>query len=172
MKCLIQRVSQAAVRLQTTETHGIHASKNLSHPIASSSSLQTFESSIGKGLVALVGIEKTDSIRDVEYIARKLLTLRLFPNDDGKPWDLSVQSARGSILCVSQFTLSGRNKKGTKMDFSRAMAPDQAKEMYEELLKRLRRDSNVDIKDGVFGAMMDVSIVNDGPVTILLDSRE
>ena len=167
MKCVIQRVSSASVRLQPAT----QAAKNLTHPIAQSAG--DFESKIGKGLLCLVGIEASDEKQDVEYIAKKILGLRLWPDDNGKPWSHNVAQAKASILCVSQFTLSGRTRKGTRPDFSRAMAPDKAKAMYEEFLATLRgqaAQNDVVVEDGVFAAMMDVELVNDGPVTILLDS--
>ena len=171
MKCVIQRVSQAAVRLQHVDSHGLNAAKNLSHPVASTA--ENFESRINSGLVCLVGIEGSDEKKDIDYIAKKVLTLRLFPDGDGKPWTWNVAQAQGSILCVSQFTLSGRTRKGTKPDFSRAMAPDRAKTMYDEFLATLRQQAeaqNVTVQDGVFAAMMDVTLTNDGPVTVILDS--
>lgn len=163
MKCVIQRVSSASVRLQPG-----HA-KNV--PIRQQQ--PDFESKIGRGLLCLIGIESNDSSQDLEYIAKKILGLRLWPDDAGKPWSHNVAQAKGSILCVSQFTLSARTRKGTKPDFSRAMAPDRAKSMYEEFMTTLRGQASqngVVVQDGVFAAMMDVELVNDGPVTILLDS--
>jgi D-tyrosyl-tRNA(Tyr) deacylase len=172
MRCVLQRVHGASVRLQTAETHGINAAKNHAHPVAQSS-LETFESTIHHGVVALVGIQVSDSKDDIHRMAKRILSLRLWPNEDGKPWAWNVSQAKGQILCVSQFTLCARNKKGTKLDFSRAMPPDQARAMYDEFLATLRgMDPTVDVKDGVFGAMMDISLVNDGPVTILLDSTD
>ena len=134
---------------------------------------EAFESKIGKGLLCLVGIEASDEKKDIDYIAKKVMTLRLWPDGENRPWSLNVAQAQGSILCVSQFTLSGRTRKGTKPDFSRAMAPDRARSMYDEFVATLRRhadEQQVAVKDGVFAAMMDVSLTNDGPVTILLDS--
>ena len=163
MKCIIQRVSRASVTLQSGSL------KNQQHIVASQQ--PQYSSSIGKGIVALIGIEKTDSEKDVEYMVKKLLTLRLWPNEEGKQWDCSVAGIGGEILCVSKFTLCGRNKKGSSLDFSRAMAPGQAKEMYEQLVLSLRESYEDDkVKDGVFGAMMDVQIENSGPVTIILES--
>lgn len=164
MKCIIQRVSRASVTLQSGSL------KNQQHIVASQQ--PQYSSTIGKGIVALIGIEKTDSEKDVEYMVKKLLTLRLWPNNDnGKQWDLDVTQVDGEILCVSQFTLCGRNKKGSSLDFSRAMAPGQAKDMYEGLIGLLRESYGHDkVKDGVFGAMMDVQIENSGPVTIVLES--
>jgi D-tyrosyl-tRNA(Tyr) deacylase len=166
MKCVIQRVSRATLTLQSGSL------KNQQHLVASQQ--PHFSSTIGAGMVALIGIEKNDNIQDVEYMVKKLLTLRLWPNNEtGKQWDLNVTQVDGDILCVSQFTLCGRNKKGSSLDFSRAMSPGHAKEMYEGLIGSLRDAYSVDkIKDGVFGAMMDVHIENSGPVTIILDSSK
>lgn len=160
MKCVIQRVSRASVTLQTGSQKNV-AQKHNMH----------YSSTIGTGLVALIGIEKTDTEQDVDYMVKKLLTLRVWPSESGKQWDRDVTQVDGEILCVSQFTLCGRNKKGSSLDFSRAMSPVQAKEMYEGLVGSLRESYGSDkIKDGVFGAMMDVHIENSGPVTIVLES--
>ena len=159
------------MHLQRVDSHGANAAKNLTHPVAQQA--EAFESKIGKGLVCLVGIEASDEKKDIDYIAKKVMTLRLWPDGENRPWSLNVAQAQGSILCVSQFTLSGRTRKGTKPDFSRAMAPDRARSMYDEFVATLRRhadEQQVAVKDGVFAAMMDVSLTNDGPVTILLDS--
>lgn len=164
MKCIIQRVSRASVTLQSGSL------KNQQHIVASQQ--PQYSSTIGKGIVALIGIENTDNEKDVEYMVKKLLTLRLWPNQEGRQWASSVTDIEGDILCVSQFTLCGRNKKGSSLDFSRSMAPGQAKEMYEGLVKSLRQSYGHEdkVKDGVFGAMMDVQIENSGPVTIILES--
>ncbi|MEO2191438.1 MAG: D-aminoacyl-tRNA deacylase [bacterium] len=163
MRCVIQRVSSASVRLQPG--HAKNAPIRQQQP--------DFESRIGAGMLCLIGIESDDTSKDLEYIAKKIMGLRLWPDDAGKPWNHNVAQANGSILCVSQFTLSARTRKGTRPDFSRAMAPDQAKSMYEEFIATLRgraAQSGVVVQDGVFAAMMDVELINDGPVTILLDS--
>lgn len=163
MKCVIQRVSSASVRLQAGLANN--------RPIRQQQ--PDFESKIGRGLLCLVGLEANDSSQDLEYIAKKILALRLWPDDADKPWNHNVAQVQGSILCVSQFTLSARTRKGTRPDFSKAMAPDRAKGMYEEFIAKLRglaAQSGVAVQDGVFAAMMDVELVNDGPVTILLDS--
>jgi len=157
-------VSRASVTLQPGSL------KNQQHIVASQQ--PQYSSTIGKGIVALIGIENTDTEKDVEYMVKKLLTLRLWPNQEGRQWASSVADIKGDILCVSQFTLCGRNKKGSSLDFSRAMAPGQAKEMYEGLVKSLRESYGYEgkVQDGVFGAMMDVQIENSGPVTIILES--
>ena len=144
-------------------------------------------SSIGPGLVVLVGIGGDDTEEDAEYIAGKCLRARLFPGDppsgeggatnwDGaKPWDRSVMDIDGEVLFVSQFTLHGYFK-GNRPDFHRAMAPESAKAFYRDFLACARETvyagNGTRIKDGIFGAKMDVALVNDGPVTLLMDSRD
>ncbi|XP_014518084.1 D-aminoacyl-tRNA deacylase [Vigna radiata var. radiata] len=129
-------------------------------------------SEIGPGLLVLVGIHDTDSDADADYICRKVLNMRLFTNENsGKAWDHSVMQKNYQVLLVSQFTLYGFLK-GNKPDFHVAMAPQRAKPFYASLVERFRSAYNSDaIKDGVFGAMMKVNLVNDGPVTMQLDSQ-
>jgi D-tyrosyl-tRNA(Tyr) deacylase len=127
-------------------------------------------SQIGPGLLCLIGLRDGDGAGDAEFLARKLLNMRLWATDS-KAWDLSVASKGYEILCVSQFTLYGRLQ-GNKPDFSRAMPPGEAREQYAALLERLRAGYEPGrVKDGVFGAMMAVELVNDGPVTFMLDSQ-
>jgi D-tyrosyl-tRNA(Tyr) deacylase len=127
-------------------------------------------SQIGPGLLCLVGLTATDDLADVDFVARKLLGMRLWQGSNGKAWDLSAPQMNYDILCVSQFTLYGRLQ-GNKPDFSRAMAPGPARELYAALLGRLRTGYQEDrVHDGVFGAMMSVELVNDGPVTLIIDS--
>uniref|UniRef100_A0A182SM50 D-aminoacyl-tRNA deacylase n=1 Tax=Anopheles maculatus TaxID=74869 RepID=A0A182SM50_9DIPT len=128
-------------------------------------------SSIGRGLCVLVGISSDDNANDVEWIARKLLNLRLFDEPTtGKRWTSSVVDQQLEILCISQFTLYHRLK-GNRPDFSRAMQGPAAQELYGSLLKRLGDQySSERIRDGRFGAMMQVHIQNDGPVTLEIES--
>ncbi|XP_067634103.1 D-aminoacyl-tRNA deacylase-like isoform X1 [Eurosta solidaginis] len=127
-------------------------------------------SSIGRGLCVLVGITYSDTERDVDYLVRKLLALRLFEDTQGKRWQKSVKDENLEILCVSQFTLYHRLK-GNKPDFHLAMQGDAAQNLYNTFLKRLQNEYNVHkIKDGKFGAYMQVYIQNDGPVTVELES--
>ncbi|KIJ44310.1 hypothetical protein M422DRAFT_207995 [Sphaerobolus stellatus SS14] len=129
-------------------------------------------SSISKGIVVLLGIGKDDTPADSQYMANKLLTLKVFDNGEAM-WRQSVKDISGDVLCVSQFTLLANTVKGSKPDFHRAMGSQQSKDMYEAFLKRLGELYNPDkIKDGQFGAMMSVSLTNDGPVTFTLDSRK
>ncbi|XP_078000586.1 uncharacterized protein LOC144453178 [Glandiceps talaboti] len=127
-------------------------------------------SSIGKGLCILVGISKDDTPKEIEYMVRKILNLRIFEDENQKRWMKSVKDKNYEILCVSQFTLCC-TLKGNKPDYHLAMAGDTSQAFYEDFLKALRKDYKPDfIKDGKFGAYMQVNIQNDGPVTIQLDS--
>ncbi|EDV49523.1 D-aminoacyl-tRNA deacylase isoform X1 [Drosophila erecta] len=133
--------------------------------------LDELVSSIGPGLCVLVGIKATDTARDVEYLVRKILALRLF-EEEGKRWQKSVKDLNLELLCVSQFTLYHRLK-GNKPDFSAAMKGDEAQKLYNHFLDQLGQSYNSSkIKDGKFGAYMQVYIENDGPVTINLESPE
>mmetsp|Transcript_38159 Transcript_38159/g.99089 ORF Transcript_38159/g.99089 Transcript_38159/m.99089 type:complete len:153 (+) Transcript_38159:163-621(+) len=129
-------------------------------------------SRIGPGLLCLIGAAGGDTEKDAEYIGRKILNMRLFSNaETSKAWDKSVTDLNYEVLCVSQFTLLGRLK-GNKPDYSRAMPPQEAREFYAGFIERLRKAHLPErIKDGVFGAMMNVALENDGPVTFNLDSR-
>jgi D-tyrosyl-tRNA(Tyr) deacylase len=120
---------------------------------------------IGRGLLLLVGIEKGDGEKEIAFMADKVLNLRIFPDDQDR-MNLSVRDVRGGILSVSQFTLAARNKKGRRPDFTLAEEPGKAKALYERFNCLL---AAVPVATGVFGAMMDVSSVNSGPVTIILE---
>ncbi|GLU22921.1 hypothetical protein SLE2022_389570 [Rubroshorea leprosula] len=128
-------------------------------------------SEIGPGLLVLVGIHESDTEADADYICRKVLNMRLFPNEsNGRGWDQNVMQLNYGVLLVSQFTLYGILK-GNKPDFHVAMPPQKAKPFYESLVDKFRKAYKPDvIKDGVFGAMMKVNLVNDGPVTMQLES--
>ncbi|GIL49582.1 hypothetical protein Vafri_5912 [Volvox africanus] len=130
-------------------------------------------SNIGPGLLCLIGIRETDTSKDLELICKKILTVRAWPHPEtSKAWDTNVTSAGLEILLVSQFTLYARLKK-PKPDYSKAMGPQQAKEMYSQLVEAIRRQYVTDrVKDGIFGAKMDVALVNDGPVTYIIDSAD
>eukprot|EP01118_Nematostelium_gracile_P015711 TRINITY_DN6346_c0_g1_i4.p1 TRINITY_DN6346_c0_g1~~TRINITY_DN6346_c0_g1_i4.p1 ORF type:complete len:174 (+),score=44.49 TRINITY_DN6346_c0_g1_i4:68-523(+) len=123
-------------------------------------------SRIDRGLLVLVGISETDTTVDRDYIAKKLLNLRLWQNADGRPWDQSVTQKDYEILLVSQFTLYGRIN-GNKPDFSKSAKSPFAKPFYEDFIQHMRKSYKEEkIKDGEFGAMMEVGLVNDGPVTL------
>ncbi len=145
MRAVVQRVLQAGV-----ECNGSPAA------------------SIGRGMLALVGFRRDDSDADCEYIAGKLLGLRIF-NDDSGVMNLTLSETGGGLLLVSQFTLYGDARKGRRPSYSEAMAPEPAREMFDRFVARCRALHPI-VEQGVFGAEMMVSLVNWGPVTILLDS--
>jgi len=146
MRALLQRVSEAEVEIDGN-----------------------IVSRIGPGLCVFVCVMKGDTEEDVEYIAKKVSTLRLF-EQDGK-MNLSVLDVAGEVLVVSQFTLSARTRKGTRPSFDDAEKPPKAVEMYKELVKRLI-GLGVKTKEGVFGKYMKIRLINDGPVTIWIDSKD
>ena len=125
---------------------------------------------IKKGLLIYLGIASDDTERDLNYIANKISGLRIFPSSDGL-MNLSVLDISGDTLIVSQFTLQGDVRKGRRPSFSNAMPPDKASVLYERLCERLTQ-IGLRCERGVFGAMMQVASINDGPVTILIDSRK
>ena len=143
MKLVIQRVDSASVTIE----NNLH-------------------SSINKGLLVLFGVEKDDSEDMLEYFAQKLLKLRIFEDEQGK-MNKSILDIEGEILVVSQFTLCADCKKGTRPSFDNAKEPKAAKEYYEKFVEILKK-SGINIKTGVFGAHMQVELVNNGPVTIIL----
>lgn len=126
-------------------------------------------SSIQSGLLLLVGVTQSDTSTDVEYMASKVSKMRLFPAS-GKEWAASVKDCNKSILSISQFTLYAKTDKGSKPDFHNAMKGSEAVVLFNEFVDKLRELNN-DVQIGEFGAMMDVALVNDGPVTITLDSH-
>jgi len=124
---------------------------------------------IQTGLVVLVGMAATDKREDAEYLANKIIHLRIFPDEAGR-MNLGLMEAGGALLVVSQFTLYGDCRKGRRPSFDEAAPPDQARNLYEYFLERLRF-SNIIVETGVFQAEMDIHLVNDGPVTFILDSN-
>ncbi len=147
MKAVIQRVKQASVEVDG-EIVG----------------------DIGSGLLVLLGVTHSDVDVDLEKFCKKIVDLRIFP-DDKKPMNQSVVDIGGELLIVSQFTLYAGCKKGRRPDFMQAAKPDVAEDIYEEVIDILLR-TGLRLETGVFGAHMEVSLVNDGPVTIILDSDE
>lgn len=134
----------------------------------------TLISQIGPGLVALVGIHETDTIDDIQYCCKHLLGCKIFDNANGVAWRQNVKQKQYECLCVSQFTLYGTVSKKTyyKPDYKLAMKTAAAQELYHQFLALLRSEYAEDtIKDGRFGTMMDVALVNDGPVTIIIESN-
>src|ERR1035437_3534273 len=126
--------------------------------------------SIRTGLPAFLGVSRTDTVEDADYLAGKLLGLRIFPDEDGK-MNLDVQEAGGSLLIVSQFTLYGDCRKGRRPSFDEAAAPEQAQALYSYFVEKLR-GGPVPVETGEFQAMMEVHLVNQGPVTILMDTAD
>jgi D-aminoacyl-tRNA deacylase len=147
MRVVIQRVSQASVSIQDTIT-----------------------GKIGPGLLVLVGIEESDNPEDIEWLCGKIVRLRIFADSDGI-MNLPVTEIDGEVLVVSQFTLHASTKKGNRPSYIRAARPEIAVPLYEKFLQQLERDLGKPVQKGEFGAMMQVSLVNDGPVTILIDSK-
>lgn len=127
-------------------------------------------SSINKGLLVLVGIEDADDEKDLDWLVQKLMSLRIFPDAEGK-MNLSVKEVEGEILVVSQFTLHASTQKGNRPSFIKAARPEKAIPLYETFIKKLNTESVNKIKTGVFGADMQVELINDGPVTIFIDSK-
>lgn len=124
---------------------------------------------IGPGLMLLVGITHEDTEQDAKFAAEKIAGLRIFEDDQGK-MNLSVQETGGAILSVSQFTLYGDCRKGKRPNFMAAARPEIAEPLYERF-NALLREIGLQVETGVFGAMMDVALVNDGPVTLIVDSK-
>ena len=147
MRAVIQRVTSARVRVGDRVT-----------------------GEIGRGLAVLVGVGRGDAPADVQYIAAKIRDLRLFESDAGKPMDRSVMDIGGAVLVVSQFTLYGDVRKGRRPSFDEAAAPSDARDLYEAVVRELQA-AHVPVSTGEFQAMMHVELVNDGPVTVLVDSR-
>ncbi len=147
MKLILQRVSEAAVRVDTK-----------------------IVGSINMGLLILFCAERGDTSDDVDFFMHKAAALRIFSDENGKT-NLSVRDIDGQILVVSQFTLAADWRKGNRPGFSNAADPDLAKNLYELFCQKLR-DDGIPVETGIFAADMDVSLVNDGPFTIILDSRD
>jgi D-tyrosyl-tRNA(Tyr) deacylase len=146
VRAVIQRVSSARVRVE-----------------------ERVVGEIGVGLLVFAGVEKTDGPDDVAYIAGKVRDLRVFEDAEGK-MNIAVGGASGSLLVVSQFTLCGDVRRGRRPSFDRAAAPEAAEPIYDNLIRELR-SGNLKVETGEFQAHMRVELVNDGPVTILLDSQ-
>jgi len=148
MRAVIQRVNSAAVRID-----------------------QQVSGSINKGLLVLLGIEDADTEEDITWLSGKIINLRIF-NDDQGIMNLSLKEITGNILLVSQFTLHASTRKGNRPSYIRASKPPVAIPLYEKMIDQLERDFGQKIQTGVFGADMQVELVNDGPVTIIMDSKQ
>ncbi len=127
-------------------------------------------SSIGKGLLVLIGIEENDSEAEAEWLASKTAQLRVF-NDVSGVMNLSVTDVKGELMVISQFTLHASTRKGNRPSYIRAARPETAIPLYEKFVSLLKEKTGSEIKTGVFGADMKVTLVNDGPVTIIIDSK-
>jgi D-tyrosyl-tRNA(Tyr) deacylase len=147
MRAVVQRVSEASVRVEG-ETVG----------------------RIGRGLVVLLGVGRGDGPADADSLAERVVHLRVFPDAAGQ-MNLSVLEVGGAVLAVSQFTLYGDCRKGRRPGYTDAAPPEEAQPLYDRFVAKLR-ESNLTVQEGVFRAMMDVALVNQGPVTLLLDSRK
>ncbi|BAO74944.1 D-aminoacyl-tRNA deacylase [Winogradskyella sp. PG-2] len=148
MKVVIQRVSEASVIINNSEV-----------------------ASIKKGLLILLGIVSEDSQDDINWLCNKILNLRIFP-DTNNVMNTSLLDAEGNIIVVSQFTLHASTKKGNRPSYIKAAKPDVAIPLYEAFVKTLKTESGKPIQTGEFGADMKVHLVNDGPVTIIIDSKD
>lgn len=131
---------------------------------------QQLHANIEKGFVVLLGIHETDTIEDVQYLSNKIIGLRIFSDAEGK-MNLDLSQVNGDILLVSQFTLIASTKKGNRPSFIEASRPENAIPLYEEMTRQLTFKLTKPIQTGVFGADMKVSLINDGPVTIIIDSK-
>ena len=147
MRVVIQRVNRAAVRVNGQET-----------------------GSIDKGLLVLAGFEEADTAEDVEWMVGKIVRLRIFDDSEGV-MNLSVTDVDGQILVVSQFTLHAKTKKGNRPSYIMAAKPDIAIPLYNQFIARLEAETKKPVPSGIFGAMMRVSLENDGPVTIIIDTK-
>lgn len=127
-------------------------------------------SEIGNGMLLLLGIETEDNYEDVDWIVNKISSMRIFNDDLGK-MNLSVKDVGGEMLVISQFTLHASTKKGNRPSFLNAARPEQAVPLYENFIQLLSSISGTSVKSGIFGADMKVNLINDGPVTIIIDSK-
>jgi D-tyrosyl-tRNA(Tyr) deacylase len=147
MRAVIQRVSNARVAIEGT-----------------------VRGSIDKGLLVLVAVEDSDTDADIEWLSGKIVRLRIFDDEQGA-MNRSIREVNGGILAISQFTLFASTHKGNRPSYSRAARPEIAVPLYEKFIARLAQDFGGEIQTGEFGAHMSVSLINDGPVTIIIDSK-
>lgn len=148
MIAVIQRVSEASVSIN-----------------------QNIKANIGLGVMILLGIEEADDQNDIEWLSRKIVNMRIFPDDEGV-MNKSLIDAKGEALVISQFTLHASTKKGNRPSYLKAARPDVSIPLYEGFKKQLALDLSKDVGSGEFGADMQVSLVNDGPVTIVIDTKD
>jgi len=145
MRIVIQRVERASVKIN-----------------------ETISGAIEHGLLLLAGIHETDTKKEIDWCCRKISKLRIFEDEDGK-MNRSVQDVGGGLLVVSQFTLYGNAEKGNRPSFIEAAKPDKAEPLYDYMVEKLKKESGVKVESGEFGAMMDVELINSGPVTLILE---
>jgi D-aminoacyl-tRNA deacylase len=155
VRAVVQRVTEARVRIDDPST-----------PLGAG----RVAGEIGRGLVVLLGIARDDAPEDAAYVAAKLRDIRVFDGDAGRHMDRSVADVGGSVLVISQFTLYGDVRKGRRPSFDAAAPPEEARALYESVVRELRA-AQLPVATGEFQAMMRVELVNDGPVTILIDSK-
>lgn len=131
---------------------------------------ERIHSAIGRGLLVLLGIEDADNHEDIDWLTGKVSRLRVF-DDDAGIMNLSVQDVKGEIMVISQFTLHASTKKGNRPSYIRAAKPEHAVPIYESFVKKLSSESGCNVVSGVFGAYMKIHLINDGPVTIVIDTK-
>ena len=148
MRILIQRVEKASVSVDGS-----------------------LKGKINKGLLIFVGISKSDTNSDIEYVVDKSVNLRLFPDVNGK-FHFSVRDIKGELMVISQFTLYGDTRRGRRPSFSDAMGPVEAEEIFNKVIEMFKSNSGLAVAEGQFGSHMDIKSINDGPVTIWLDSED
>ena len=148
MRILIQRVEKASVSVDGS-----------------------LKGKINKGLLIFVGISKSDTNSDIEYVVDKSVNLRLFPDVNGK-FHFSVRDIKGELMVISQFTLYGDTRRGRRPSFSDAMGPVEAEDIFNKVIQRFKSNSGLAVAEGQFGSHMDIKSINDGPVTIWLDSED
>lgn len=147
MRALLQRVKEAKVFID-----------------------ETLYSSIHSGLLVFLGIEKGDKSEDIQWLSKKICQLRIF-SDEQKHMNLSIQDISGEVLIVSQFTLFATTKKGNRPGFCQAAEPSEANELYQAFVMEIKKQLNKEIKTGLFAANMDIELINEGPVTIFIDTK-
>ncbi len=147
MRVVIQRVSKASVSCESGR-----------------------EDSIGLGMLVLLGIEEADTDEDVKWLSSKISRLRIFADENGI-MNKDIMESKGEILVISQFTLHASTKKGNRPSYIKAAKPETAVTLYHKFIEALKFVTNIEVKQGVFGDHMDVSLVNDGPVTIIIDTK-
>ncbi|UMZ73244.1 D-aminoacyl-tRNA deacylase [Natranaerofaba carboxydovora] len=148
MRAVLQRVKRSSVKVNDEEV-----------------------GEVGYGLNVLLGIEEGDDKEDIEYMVDKVVNLRIFEDENGK-MNLSVLDVEGELLVISQFTLLGDARKGRRPNFMKALSPDESEKIYQVFCETIREKYNLPVKTGTFQEYMEVEIINDGPVTLLLDSNK